>query len=181
MRWRAVLALWGASLVALNQPCVAAAGYQDQAPRSRAKVFEAVKLSFDEFFEPGPRGLLPSRRLLDLDGKRVRLVGFMARMELLPKGAFFLTPRPVYCDESGGGTADLPPEAVRVVVRSFAGKPIPYTPRLLEVTGVLSVGTRAEPDGTTSGLRLVLDRRGSAVTSPKPTRTPTKEKRRREP
>jgi hypothetical protein len=115
-------------------------------------------LSFCEFFDPSARELKPSARLLGLKGKRVRLVGFMANMELPPRGAFYLTPRPIACDEAGGGTADLPPEAVLVLVRSRAGESVPFSPRALEVTGVLDLGPREEEDGRTSMIRLTLDR-----------------------
>jgi hypothetical protein len=96
--------------------------------------------------------------LLELSGQRVKLVGFMAKMEVAPKGAFYLTPRPVSCDEEGGGTADLPPEAVYVLVRSSAGEEIPHTPRALEVTGLLDVGYRVEQDDRVTHIRLLLDR-----------------------
>jgi hypothetical protein len=44
------------------------------------------------------------------------------------------------------------------VVRSAAGDEIEFTPRILEVTGRLEVGNRAEADGRVTHLRLVLDR-----------------------
>ncbi len=115
-------------------------------------------LSFHEFFDPSARDLQPSARLLALKDKRVRLVGFMAHMELPPRGAFYLTPRPIACDEAGGGTADLPPETVLVLVRSLARESVPFNSRALEVTGVLDLGPREEEDGRTSMIRLTLDR-----------------------
>ena len=60
-------------------------------------------------------------------------------------------------DESGGGTADLPIVHVRVIVRSAKNNAVPFVPRLIEVTGILEVGSRAEADGTVSGVRLLLD------------------------
>jgi hypothetical protein len=131
------------------------------APAARPKAAagaEATPLSFQEMFESSPRELVPTAKLLSLQGKRVRLVGHMARMESPPKGAFYLAPHPVSCDEAGGGTADLPPEAVRVVVRSAAGQVIPWVPRALEVTGTLELGPLADEEGRVSSLRLVLDR-----------------------
>lgn len=114
-------------------------------------------LAFGELFEAGPRELQPSPKLLSLNGKRVKMVGFMAQMEIPLRGAFYLAPRPLSCDESGGGIGDLPPEAVRVVVRSHSGKVVPFVRGPLEVTGVLEVGYRAEQDGEASSLRLILD------------------------
>ncbi|BDU74648.1 hypothetical protein [Mesoterricola silvestris] len=119
---------------------------------------EAVPaLGFKEVLDTSGPELKPSARVLALAGSRVKLVGFMAKMEVAPKGAFYLAPRPVACDEEGGGTADLPPEAVYVVVRSSPGEEIAYTPRALEVTGQLQVGYRCEPDGRVTHLRLILD------------------------
>jgi hypothetical protein len=114
-------------------------------------------LSFQEFFEPSPSALRPSARLLKLVGRRVRLVGYMARMESPPRGGFFLCASPVLATEAGGGTADLPPDAVLVVVRSAAGKELAHIPRPLEVTGVLELSPRVDDDGRVSRIRVVLD------------------------
>ena len=116
-----------------------------------------VPLSFREFFEPAPQGLAPSARLQRLVGKRVRLIGYMAQMEAPPKGGFYLCSSPVLATEAGGGTADLPPDAVLVVVRSAKGKEVAYIPRPLEVTGVLELGPRVDEDGRVSRIRVVLD------------------------
>jgi hypothetical protein len=44
-------------------------------------------LQFSDLLEPwGP--LRPSAKVLSLEGKRVRIEGFMARMEVPPRGAF---------------------------------------------------------------------------------------------
>ena len=119
---------------------------------------ELPRIAFDEFVDRSTPEPKLSRRLLELSGQRVKLVGFMAKMEVAPKGAFYLSPRPVSCDEEGGGTADLPPEAVFVVVRSSAGKEIPHSPRALEVTGLLDVGYRVGEDDRVTHVRLLLDR-----------------------
>jgi hypothetical protein len=127
------------------------------APEIQERI-ETPLLTFRDFFTPSAAEPKPSRRLLELSGKRIRLVGFMAKMEIAPKGAFYLTPRPVSCDEEGGGTADLPPEAVYVIVRSAAGQEIPFCPQALEVSGVLEIGNRAEEDNRVTHIRLMLDR-----------------------
>ncbi|NWJ40289.1 MAG: hypothetical protein HXX12_04875 [Geothrix sp.] len=119
---------------------------------------DVPRLAFGDFFDVSAQELKPSARLLEFAGRRVKLAGFMAKMEVAPKGAFYLTPRPVSCDEEGGGTADLPPEAVYVTVRSSVGQEIPYTPRALEVTGLLEVGYHVEPDDRVTHIRLLLDR-----------------------
>jgi hypothetical protein len=124
----------------------------------------AAPLSFSELFEHSA-SLRPSARVLALDGRRVRLDGFMARMEVPSRGGFYLCPRHVSADESGAGTADLPVESVFVVMRSAAGREVPYRPGLLEVTGTLRVGNRADADGRVSAFQLTLDRSASRKSS----------------
>lgn len=116
----------------------------------------------------GPRGLAPSPRAMALAGRRVRLVGHMARMEEPPEGAFYLVAAPLTCDEGGGGTADLPPDAVRVEVRSAAGAPVRWLAGRIEVTGRLEVGAEVDAEGRTSWLRLLLDRPEDLAGSPAP-------------
>ena len=118
----------------------------------------ATVLRFDELLTLKPGGTLEwTDALKTLAGKRVRVVGFMAEMEKAPLGAFYLVPRPLVADESGGGSADLPPEAIRVVVRSARGRPLAHIPRALTVTGVLELGARDEVDSLPSNIRIVLD------------------------
>jgi hypothetical protein len=126
-------------------------------PRVGAARADAVRLDFAEMLAPDPGALRPSSKVTALAGKRVRLVGYMAHMTIAPRGAFYLVPKRLFCDEAGGGSADLPPTAVRVVVPSASGHEIAFNPRPLEVTGVLEVGNHAEDDGHTSNFRIVLD------------------------
>lgn len=117
-------------------------------------------IAFTEFFDPAPsrRGLKPSARLLGLEGKRVRIVGFMAQMEAPPRGGFYLCAQPVFATEAGGGTADLPPDAVLVLVHSASGKELELVRGPLEVTGVLELGSREDEDGRVSLIRIILDK-----------------------
>jgi hypothetical protein len=82
----------------------------------------------------------------------------MAFLEEAPAGVFYLAATPVHGDEAAGGTADLPPDAVRVQVRSAAGAPVRWRPGLIEVTGRLQVGSQADAEGRVSWFHLVLDR-----------------------
>jgi hypothetical protein len=116
----------------------------------------AQRLAFGEFFEPGS-GLRPSQKLRSLVGQRVRLVGFMAQLELPPTGAFYLAPRPVRCDESGGGNADLPPESVLVISHSSAGRVVSFLAGALELTGTFELGSEPDSEGRMSSFRLRLD------------------------
>lgn len=101
--------------------------------------------------------LEPTAKATRLVGKRVRMVGFMARMEISPTGAFYLVPRQVHSDEAGGGTADLPPQSVLVISPSAAGQRVPHIEGPVEVTGTLELGNRADEDGRVSAIRLILD------------------------
>jgi hypothetical protein len=114
------------------------------------------QLEFSEFFEPGA-GLRPSAKLRSLAGKRVRLVGFMAQLELPPTGAFYLVPRPLHCDESGGGTADLPPESVLVLSAASTGKVLPFLEGALQLTGTFELGNAPDSEGRVAAFRLRLD------------------------
>src|SRR5262245_38914244 len=146
----------------------------DEAQHPSKSEGEAASIEFREFFEANASELKPSAKLLSLNGRRARLVGFMAQMEQPPSGAFYLCPRPVYADESGGGTADLPIGSVRVIVRSAKGKKIPFIARPIEVTGILEVGNQAEDDGTVSAVRLILDALQEPANSANPSSSATK-------
>jgi hypothetical protein len=142
------------TLAATTHPFAALAGAAKPESAPAIAVAPAASLAFGEMLEGGER-LALSRRVLDLAGKRVRLVGFMAQMELPPRGGFYLTARPVHCDEAGGGTADLPPESVRVVVRSAKGDEVAFLRGPLEITGELEVGNAVDDEGRVSAFRVV--------------------------
>jgi hypothetical protein len=116
----------------------------------------ASPLSFSQLLEPGA-ALKPSARVLSLDGKRVRIEGFMAHLELPPQGAFWLCRTPVVSDEAGGGTADLPPESVRVELSPARATPVDHIRGPLRIEGRLEVGRKVAADGSVSLFRVVLD------------------------
>jgi hypothetical protein len=123
---------------------------------------ELPTLSVRELTEAAANVVVPTPRALALASKRVRLIGFMVRQEEEQAGGFWLAARPVECDEGGGGTGDLPPGSVRVLMASDVPAPIDGP---IAVTGVLEVGNDAAPDGPVSTFRLRLDR--PAAPSPK--------------
>jgi hypothetical protein len=125
-------------------------------------------LLLSELVESGPAGLGPSVKARAHAGRRVRLVGFMAHMEEPQVGAFWLAPHPVECDEGGGGTGDLPPEAVRVVVRSRPAEAVEHLEGPIAVTGVLEVGNQPDAGGRVSAFRLLLDAPDQPSVSPPP-------------
>ncbi len=141
--------------------------------RGRAGASPAPLIDFDDLLPGGPRGDVPSSRLAAAAGRPVRMIGFMARMEIPPAaGGFYLTRRQVDCDEAGGGSADLPPDAVRVVGPAAASAAAGgsattpavqvYVPGRIEVQGTLDLGAREESDGTVSRVRIVLGEKGGS-------------------
>jgi hypothetical protein len=118
-----------------------------------------VDLKFREFFRlpVGPLGLEPTEKLLSLNGRKARIVGYMVQQEKPVAGVFILAPVPVAIGDDDDGMADdLPPSAVFVHLDSGASLSVPNMPGLIALTGVLSVGPRPEPDGRVSAVRLQL-------------------------
>ena len=118
-----------------------------------------MDLAFAEFFEPiGDRGLEYSAKLRALEGKRVRLVGYMIREPERAPGIFRLTPLPLAVGAKGSCAADhAPPSAVHVFVSGVASRLVPYRPGRLVFLGRLEIGPRVEADGRNSVVRLILD------------------------
>jgi len=118
------------------------------------------EIKFREFFKLpiGPRGLEPTAKLISLDGKRVRLLGYMVQQEKPAVGAFIVAPLPVSIGEEDESLSDdLPASAVFVHLPSSKAMAVPYIPGLIKLTGELSVGAREEADGRVSAVRLQLD------------------------
>ena len=129
-----------------------------------------TELKFNEFFVTpvGPRGLELTGKLRQLDGQRVRILGYMVRQEEAPAGSFLLAPIPAQIHEHDNGLADdLPPSTLHVFSLSHREQAVPYTPQLLLLTGTLSVGNRTELDGRISTARLTLDPVANRVPRPK--------------
>lgn len=112
----------------------------------------------DLFRPPGRRGLEYTDRARSLDGKKVRVLGYMVHRDKPVPGTLLLTPYPMSLPEQEYGQADeLPPTTVLVSVRDRAGEAVPYTPGPLLLTGTLRLGNREEPDGRLFAVRLELD------------------------
>lgn len=125
---------------------------------------DVADLKFKDFFQSpvGPRGLVPSKRLSDLHGKRVRLVGYMVKQELPTPGVFLLAAMPLKTSEDDDSMADdLPPAIAFIHLDSPVKKIISYTTDLLQFTGVLSLGSSEEVNTRVSTVRLLLDRETS--------------------
>src|SRR5688572_21080405 len=119
-----------------------------------------TELKFSDFFvrPTGPRGLELTDKLRKLDGKQVRILGYMVQQEHPPTGQFILSPLPAQIHHHDNHLADdLPPSLVYVSVPTSRDKPIPFAPGLMLLTGTLSVGQKNEADERISVVRLDLD------------------------
>jgi hypothetical protein len=138
------------------------AGTEQNAPTSSLPSLPAdiAELKFRDFFvmPVGPRGLEMTPKLLALDGRRVRILGYMAQQENPHPGFFMLTPVPVNVAEASDAMADdLPPATLFVhLPTAQANRVASYQSGLLVLTGTLSIGNQ-EGDGRLSMVRLQLD------------------------
>ncbi len=102
-----------------------------------------IELAFPKLLAPSSRSLQPTPLLTGANGKRVTITGHMALMEHPPHGGFWLCPSPVFQDESGAGTGDLPPNAIFVKVRGAGDQEVAFLRGSLVVTGVLHLQKEA--------------------------------------
>jgi hypothetical protein len=116
-------------------------------------------IEFDEFFKlpVGDYGLEPSARLLELQGRVVRITGYVADEQEPMPGLVLLAPAPVTLSEREDGPADdLPGSTVFVhlprTAQAARGGPGP-----VELIGRLDVGGKEEVDGRISYVRLYVD------------------------
>lgn len=103
------------------------------------------ELKFSDFFKSpvGPLGLELTDKVKQLDGRRVRILGFMVRQTDPWTNAFLLTSVPVQLHEHEYGLADdLPASALYVRLPEKDRALVPFTPGLLLVTGTLRLGAR---------------------------------------
>jgi hypothetical protein len=122
-----------------------------------ADAADATDLKFRDMFKlpVGARGLEPSPKLLRLDGARVRIVGYMVDQE--PMRSFILAPLPLKLgDEDESLADDLPPGVVFVHIAGQGAPVYRHVPGLLELSGILGVGSFAEADGRVATVRLTL-------------------------
>jgi hypothetical protein len=125
-------------------------------PTAGRRADDDVQIGFDDLFQATSSGIAPTTKLLAANGKRVRVVGFMAQMEQPLSDGFYLTRHPLSCDEGGGGTGDLPPDAIRIQVVAARSVGVPFIPGPIEIIGVLQLGAKEHPDGGVSHVRILL-------------------------
>lgn len=120
-----------------------------------------AELKFGDLFRMpvGPLGLEPSDKLAALDGKRVRMVGYVVPLYPPAEDRFLLSPLAVDIGHEDESLADnIPPSAVMVHLSESAGATIPRIPGLVQLTGTLSVGSREDAaSGRVSSVQLTLD------------------------
>jgi hypothetical protein len=139
------------------------AGAERNAPVSTLPALpgDIAELKFrDLFLMPvSPRGLELSPKLQALDGRRVRIVGYMALQEAPAPGFFVLAPAPVhFADASDERADDLPPATLFVhLPPAQANQVASHQPGLLVLTGTLSVGNREHGAGRIAMVQLQLD------------------------
>jgi hypothetical protein len=142
-----------------NEPATAAVAKARELPPLPEGVTE---LKFAEIFGPiGPRGLEYTDKAKALEGKRVRILGYMVKTCRHDHGRFMLTPFPVTLhDHENGPADDLPASTVFVDVPPFrrALKYIPHEPGPFLLTGKLSLGGCDELHDRRSWVRLELER-----------------------
>lgn len=116
-------------------------------------------LKFHEFFKTpvGPRGLEPTSKLQTLAGQRVRIIGYMVQNENPMPGVFAMTPLPVSIGDEDESLADDLPPSTLFVHSTEKHKIIPYRSGLIQLTGILELGSAEETDGHVSSIRLKLD------------------------
>lgn len=119
-----------------------------------------AELSFAHFFKTpvGERGLEFSDTLLQMNGRRVRILGYMVKQTRPSPGIAILAPFNFTTNEAEYSLADdIPPAVVFVEVPEYADIAVPHTRGPLLLTGTLEVGRREERDGRVSLVRLRLD------------------------
>ena len=119
-------------------------------------------LRFADFFQLpiGSHGLQLTPKLLQAQGTRVELTGYMVLQENGSKpGQFFFTPRPVRMSEHADGDADdLPPSTVLVkLAPAQSSWIVPHTQGMIRLHGILSVGRQETEDGRVHWVQLQLD------------------------
>ena len=125
---------------------------------------DTTDLKFNEVFKMpvGPRGLEPSQKLVTLNYKQVRMVGYVAKQATPTPGLFILTPLPVIMsDEDDQFADDMPANSIFVHLDN-ADLLAQHANGLIEVTGMLSVGNVNEVDGRISYVRIKLDKKLNA-------------------
>lgn len=93
----------------------------------------------------GPRGLEASDALRALDGRHVRIVGFMVQQATPVPGRFLLSPLPAAIGDDDEGLADDVPPALLEVVLATPAATVVHMTGLLQISGTLELGPHEAP------------------------------------
>lgn len=120
-----------------------------------------IDLKFRDLFKMpiGPKGLEATEKLRSLDGKRVRIIGYMVRQESPSAGSFMLSPLPGSTgDEDESLADDVPASTLFVSLPNAKDVIVPALPGLLRIVGTLHVGA-TDVAGTerVAAVRIVID------------------------
>lgn len=128
------------------------------------------ELRFQDFYKlpVGPRGLEPTHRLLSLNGKRVRILGYMAEIQCTNNREIIFSPVPLQPQpEEYGLCDDIPATHILVTVPGNPNEPVRHVSGPILLTGLLAVGDSSK-SGESSFVRMQLDAPATAkVTQPK--------------
>jgi hypothetical protein len=118
----------------------------------------AAALDLADLLSTGPGGAVEvSPRVKQLAGRRVRVRGWSVVFEAPLRDGFWLAPHPVFQDESGAGSGDLPPRSIRVLAPPEVVRALPPDSVPLEVIGRLEHGRQADAEGRLSLVRVRVD------------------------
>ena len=124
-----------------------------------------ITLPFSDFFQRpvGSEGLILKERMLQAQGRQVRLTGYMVQQEKVAPGQFLLAQRPILMSQHADGEADdLPPVTVLVELSpEQQDSCVAYTRGVIDVVGELDVGRKEGSDGRVSWVRLRLSSNGT--------------------
>ena len=122
---------------------------------------EYAAFEFGKVFKrpAGPKGLEYTGEARALDGKKVRMTGYMVRHWHEDASVFLFTEHPRVLNVAEYGLADdLPPEAVHVIQEVLPGRAPDWVRQQLVVYGRMELGPRQEQDGRVSQVRLHAER-----------------------
>ncbi len=141
--------------------CIFSAHAQNiQTSSNATQVQDALTLQFADFYRNpvGPKGLEPTDKLQNANGKMVQIVGYLVQQEIPVPGRFMLAARPVQMSEHADGEADdLPPATVMVYLDvQHNDWVVPHIRGLVSLQGMLNVGRAQTADGRVTWLQLQL-------------------------
>ena len=107
------------------------------------------ELKFADFFQPiGRMGMEYTEKMKSLEGKKVRILGFMVQLEVRAPGLFLFSPFAIELNDAEEGMSDyLHPATLHVIMPVNKDQPVSYTHGPMLLTGTLSVGAHEEAGG----------------------------------